>query len=103
MNGMDGARPSARRNAWAKIQYLCPCGRTVYGNGKQHQRFCQKHLAEIGWPLDEGLRDALRAEKIDYRAVERRLGQQQINPSTMTWTYFRDLVWRLADEVKAST
>ena len=101
MSGMDGARSSARRNARSKISYECPCGRVVYGNGKQHQRSCKKHLAEIGWPLDEGMRDALRSEKVDYRAVERALGAQTINPSNMPWADFRDLVWRLADEIAA--
>lgn len=99
MSGMDGARSSARRNAWQKIHFECPCGRTIYGNGKSHQRSCKRHLAEWGWPLDEGMRSALLDEGVPIRPVELALGAQTINPQYLRWVDFRDLVWRLADEV----
>lgn len=59
----------------------CPCGRTVYGNGRiTHFRTCADYLQANGWPftteeartvladarasLDEGLSTAERAEAI---------------------------------------
>lgn len=101
MSGMDGARASARRGAARKIKHECPCGRTIYGNGKSHQRSCPKHLAELGWPLDEGMRDALREAGVPIRPVELALGARQVNPRFHDWKTFKALVWQLADEVQA--
>jgi len=109
MSGMDGARDSARRGAARKIHETCVCGRDVFGNGKQHQRSCERHLRERGWPLDRGMRDALRRHHWrcePYRVVreaEMLLGLVVLdrraagNDDPMPWRELRDLVWDLAE------
>lgn len=97
----------ARFAGHARTGHACECGLTVYGNGrKSHYRACPAYLREVGWPLDEGMasalrEDGLRAEQIT--AIQRKLGEQALasnNPSKLAWREFRDLVWKIADEVR---
>jgi hypothetical protein len=92
----------------------CVCGRRIWGNGRaSHYRACRQHLREVGYPLDEGLRSAIReAHGVGVVAeVEKRLGviaaERKGNYSagprpdlrSLRWIVFRDLVWSIADEV----
>lgn len=111
---MDGARASARRNAWQKISIDCPCGRRVHGNGKAHQRSCDVHLRTHGWPLEDAMVAAILDE---YRgqgahvvgAVQKRLGQDYLarraagDKTEMRWIEYRDKVWQYADEAAIRT
>lgn len=107
---MDGARASARQNAWMKITYGCPCGRTIHGNGRAHQRSCRAHLTKLGWPLDEGMRQAVlreyrgrEAARI-LRAVERALGafyaerRRSGDRGVLPWPAQRELIWSYAED-----
>lgn len=109
MSGMDGASSSARRNAWRKIHTRCVCGREIYGNGKAHQRTCEAHLEQRGWPVDNGMHEALMHEYGTnsvgiLRAVELGLGRIYLerrragDKTEMRWAEFRDTFWKLADE-----
>src|SRR5690242_16038091 len=107
MSGRSASNDRARRDAWRKIDYPCPCGRVVHGNGRSHQRTCETHLREAGWPLDTAMADAVRNE---YRgqpgvvsAVERELGRfylarrQSGDRTALAWLAYRDLVWQYAE------
>lgn len=115
MSGMDGARSSARRNAWQKINRECPCGRVVHGNGKAHERTCEAHLRKHGWPLDAGMVAAIHDfyPPIAGRTplvgeVERRLGAVYLerravgDKTELPWREYRDLVWQFADEARGA-
>lgn len=113
MSGMDGARAAARRNAWMKIRFECPCGKVVRGNGKAHQRACPVHLRERGWPLDAAWRATFVSEygperggRI-HRAVQKALGVYELDRragrstevalAALRWVDFKNLIWREAD------
>lgn len=114
MCAMDGIRESNRRNAGRKIKHTCACGRLIIGNGKAHQRWCEVHLRERGWPLANSMADAIRNEYPGstssdiIRHVERELGRIYLerraagDMSDLPWREYRDLVWRLAEEAGAS-
>lgn len=58
----SGVAKSARAQAHAKHKHECPCGRVCWGNGwKSHARSCVTYLQKYGWPWDEGVASALRA------------------------------------------
>jgi hypothetical protein len=103
--GTDGGG-NRRADAWRKIHRTCPCGREVFGNGKAHQRSCEAHLSAYGWPLDDGMADAVRREcapgAVTY--VQARLGEMYLERrhsgkvAPLSWAEYRDAVWRFADE-----
>lgn len=79
----------------------------VHGNGKSHQRTCQRHLRERGWPLDDGMRDAIRDVYTGrgtavISAVERGIGAVYLerrargDKTELPWRELRELVWTLA-------
>jgi hypothetical protein len=102
----------ARKNAWRKIHFTCPCGREVFGNGKSHQRNCDTHLRELGWPLDTGMSDAVIHEYSGnnavprLRAAEMALGRIYLerrargDKTELRWVDYRRIVW---DTVNAWT
>jgi hypothetical protein len=106
---MDESTRLRMRRAHANHGYRCECGRMVYGNGhKSHLRTCAAHLDKVGWPLDEGMAQAIRDV---YRnplgvvmGVQQRLGQFYLarrkggDLTPLPWPEFRDLVWRYAAE-----
>lgn len=111
---MDGARASARRNAYKKIRHDCACGRTLRGNlAISHLRACETNLAQRGYPLEQSMQQALRDH---YRpnygiitAVERGLGQIFLNrrragnKQPMPWIEYRDTIWQLAEQAEQET
>jgi hypothetical protein len=114
MSGMDGAKASARRGAAGKIVHTCVCGRVLHGNGHVlHERHCEQHLREAGWPLDRSMKDAIRQDVYPtpgsgaIRFVERGLGAVHLQraaagtKTAMTWPELRAAVWDLVDQWKA--
>lgn len=110
-SGMDGARASARRNAYQKIRNDCSCGRVLRGNlAVSHLRACETHLAAVGYPLEESMRTAIMREygHSNYVAtlthVERGLGEIFLqrraagNKQPMPWIEYRDTIWQLAEQ-----
>lgn len=110
---MDPSTHRRMRTAHAKYYETCVCGRVLNGNGrKSHFRTCHKYLANVGWPLDAGMGEALRSEFYGrgaaeaIRHVERGLGQFYLDrrnsgdKSELSWLEFKTLVWKLADEYK---
>lgn len=99
----------ARKSAWRNIHVTCRCGREVYGNGKSHQRNCETHLRETGWPLDAGMVQAIIREYRGrdpvprIRAAEMELGRIYLerrargDKTELGWTEYRDTVWSAAD------
>lgn len=111
---MDEVTRLAMRRKHAERSEVCPCGRRVYGNGRSaHFRACRYYLTEHGYPLDEGLCSAIREEHGPGVVIEvqRRLGALQVSRRgkseyaaepdlrRLRWRDFRDLVWKIADEV----
>jgi hypothetical protein len=113
MSGMDGAKASARRNAYAKITHTCACGRILHGNlAKTHLRACETNLSQQGWPLDESMKTSIRAHYYGHlhpeippiwisqtiHTVEKELGRIYLNrraagdKQTMLWREYRDTV-----------
>ncbi|SHX98492.1 Uncharacterised protein [Mycobacteroides abscessus subsp. abscessus] len=99
-----------RKDAWRKIHFTCPCGREVFGNGKSHQRSCETHLRERGWPLDNGMVDAVIREYRGrnpvprIRAAELALGRLYLerrrkgDKAELGWSDYRDMVWSAASD-----
>lgn len=98
----------AMRSAHTRHVVTCVCGKRLAGNGhKSHQRACPEHLAERGWPLDDGFCDALRddypgtgADVIQY--VQRALGRKMLtrrnqgDKTPLPFKELREAVWAYA-------
>lgn len=110
-----GGGGNRRADAWRKIRHTCVCGRAVYGNGVMHQRTCDRHLAERGWPMEDAMREAVRQHCWENRSsgvfnptrviesVERGLGKIYLqrrasgDRSALNWTEYKKHVWGLVD------
>jgi hypothetical protein len=108
---MDGAKAGARREAYRKIHTTCACGRRLEGNfAVSHLRTCETNLRENGWPIEDGMKQALMQEYRSsgyvqiLRAVELKLGQLYLarrasgDKTALPWREHRDTIWVFADE-----
>lgn len=107
---MDPVTHRRMRTAHLNHSVTCPCGRQLYGNGRtSHQRVCPDWLRTYGWPLDQGMQQAIRDEYPRVSgivlAVERELGRFYLDrraggdKTPLSWRELRDLVWQYAEEV----
>ena len=106
MSSIEAQR--ARRGAWRKIHTTCVCGQEVYGNGLTHQRHCEPHLRERGWPVERAMQDAIRRELDGPAAaviqhVEKRLGELYLarrakgDRTQLSWREYKDALWRFVE------